>query len=126
MEMSPEIRKQDCERSLGHLKGFTFRWTEYKTVSLEWDHDHCHCCWVRFAQDPEAWRDEVLTAGWMTLWPVKPDRQPPQVAPGWKCVSAPTFDGHQPEWVCPECFEACREELGFRVEPGLEGPGSPG
>jgi hypothetical protein len=30
---------------------------------------------------------------------------------------SPKRSGFQLDWLCPKCFEACRQELGFVVDP---------
>jgi hypothetical protein len=108
---------------LRQYRGFVFRWQPYKAHSPSWDHDHCGGCWARFAERPEEWNDEVHTEGWLTLWPVKitaeeeAERVAQARAAGQVLVPSPRHNGFQLDWLCPECFEACRQELGFVVDP---------
>lgn len=115
-------RKRIMER-LRPYKGFVFRWQRYKELAPDWDHDHCNGCWARFAERPGDWNDTVHTEGWVTLWPLKITRQEEEEqvakwrAAGMRLVPAPRLDGVQLDWVCPECFEICRQELAFVVDP---------
>jgi hypothetical protein len=110
-------------KRLRQYRGFVFRWQSYKAPSSSWDHDHCGGCSARFAERPEQWNDEVHTEGWVTLWPVTgtPDQEAALVAQwraaGQVLVPSPKRNGFQLDWVCPKCFEACRQDLGFMVDP---------
>ncbi|MCU1336881.1 MAG: hypothetical protein JWO19_2462 [Bryobacterales bacterium] len=108
-------------KSLQHYRGFVFRWQQYRQLSPEWNHDHCGGCWARFAEHAEEWSDVVHTAGWVTLWPTDDDVEPQFIsdakAVGYVCVPSPKLSGFQLDWLCPECFTSCHDELEFVVDP---------
>lgn len=62
--------------------GAELSWSPYEAPNLEWDHDHCVACWLKFSEvnDPP----DVLHAGYRTA------------------------DGN---WVCPECFSDLQAPL---------------
>ncbi len=68
--MRPDHSKEFLIRFLSCYAGFVFRWQRYRTLSSNWNHDHCKGCSARFAERPDEWADPVHTAGWVTLWPV--------------------------------------------------------
>lgn len=68
------------------LAGRCFEWLAYSPASAEWDHDHCAFCWVKFMVGANA--------------------PPDAIGEGYR-----TREGDS--WVCRECFEDFREELGF-------------
>jgi len=103
--------------------GFIFRWQRYTTVSSDWNHDHCQGCSARFAERPDEWEGAVHTEGWVTLWPVVNTGQTEEElvskfrAAGKTLVPSPKFRGFQLDWLCPKCFDTCRQELEFVVNP---------
>jgi len=110
-------------KRLSPYRGLVFRWQRYKAASPQWNHDHCAGCSTRFAEHPEEWLGVVHTEGWVTLWPVKiaPGREQ-QVVSEWRAagkvlVPSPKLNGFQLDWICPKCFETCRAELEFTVDP---------
>jgi hypothetical protein len=107
--------------SLRHYRGFVFRWQRYKARSPDWSHDHCDGCSARFAERPDQWAGAVYTEGWVTLWPVTRHGEEELVAKwraaGQVLVPSPKVGGFQLNWLCPKCFEACRQELGFVIDP---------
>ena len=119
--MSSQHETKRLLDSLRQYRGFVFRWQVYKTLSPEWNHDHCIGCWARFAERPEEWPDDVHTEGWVTLWPTRgsteeePDLVKECRAAGMVVVPSPKFNGYQLDWLCPKCFEACRQELAFVI-----------
>jgi len=121
--MSADTSEEDLTRLLSRYRGFVFRWQRYKELSPQWDHDHCIGCWARFAERPEEWRDLVHTEGWVTLWPVgdtvEEEAQAISAfqATGKTLVPSPKLNGFQLDWLCPKCFEAIREQLGFVIDP---------
>lgn len=121
--MPTDEDKERLTRALRQYRGFIFRWQAYKASSPDWDHDHCRGCWSRFAERPGEWNDAVHTAGWVTLWPVTgaADEETTLVAKwrtaGHVVVASPKHGGFQLDWLCPVCFETCREQLGFVVDP---------
>jgi hypothetical protein len=38
-------------------------------------------------------------------------------AAGQVLVPSPKRNGFRLDWACPKCFEACRQDLGFIVDP---------
>ena len=119
-EMSTESNDDRLYKALSPYRGFIFRWQRYRMLSADWDHDHCLGCWARFAEQPDQWRDEVHTEGWVTLWPVDETANPEPLSAtetGYICIPSPKPGGFQLDWLCPRCFEACRERLGFTVDP---------
>jgi len=72
---------------------------------------------------PEEWNDEVHTDGWVTLWPVTTTAEgESELVAKWRAagqvlVPSPKRSAFQLDWLCPKCFEACREDLGFVVDP---------
>jgi len=108
-----EATRQLRLRDLAHYKGFAFHRMSYKTRSPNWDHDECIGCWKRFAEFPDQWPEEVLTEGWMTRWPDVERTEAPIAPPGYTVVSSPS---PQLDWICDDCFEACRDELKFKVQ----------
>jgi hypothetical protein len=110
--------------SLRHYRSFVFRWQVYKALSPNWNHDHCKGCWARFAERPEEWRDTVHTEGWVTLWPTHHKaKEEEEIVAEWRAerkvlVPSPKPGGFQLDWLCPTCFETCRQELGFVVDAG--------
>lgn len=120
--MSPDGEKKQLASTLRQYEGFVFRWQAYKAPSPEWNHDHCKGCWVTFAERPSEWSDAVYTEGWVTLWPVSGTaHEEAALVAKWRAAGrvlvAPRRGGFQLDWLCPECFEACREELGFVIDP---------
>jgi len=116
----------DAERlrnSLSHYKGFVFRWQQWKALSPTWDHDHCAGCWARFAERPEEWNDSVHTEGWVTLWPTtRTPQEDEKTVAEWRAagkvlVPSPKPGGFQLDWLCPDCFATCQEELKFVIDP---------
>jgi hypothetical protein len=112
---------QNLLRSLQHYRGFVFRWQQYRQLSSDWNHDHCRGCWARFAEPSDQWADAVHAAGWVTLWPANEGAEPAFIsdakAAGYVCVPSPKPGGFQMDWLCPDCFILCREELNFIVDP---------
>ena len=106
--------------NLANLKpyqGSVFRWESWKRLSPGWDHDHCGGCWARFADNPDDWEEKVYNEGWLTVFAVNPNTTTPDFGPGTRYVPAPTPRDFLRMWLCPECFEAGRQELGFIVDP---------
>ena len=104
--------------------GFVFRWQPYRTLSSNWNHDHCKGCSARFAERPDEWADPVHTEGWVTLWPIAnagetetKNSSQNGVRPGKPRFLLAKLRGFQLDWHCSKCFETCRQELGFVVDP---------
>jgi hypothetical protein len=123
MTSDDRTAQERLTKRLRHYRGFVFRWQLYKAPSPSWNHDHCGGCSTRFAERPEEWNDEVHTEGWVTLWPVtSTTEQEAELVANWRAagqvlVPSPKRSGFQLDWLCPTCFEACRQELGFVVDP---------
>jgi hypothetical protein len=75
-----------------HLKGSVFRWKKWYPESETWDHDHCAGCGAQFCLHAEC---KSHKAGY--------------------AITADYRWGEDYEWVCPECFEALRENLGWSL-----------
>jgi hypothetical protein len=74
------------------MKGLTLWKSKYTQPSANWDHDHCAACWAKFME-----RDwpEVLHEGYTT---------------------GPDFEkGARYEWVCEQCFNDLKTEMGWSV-----------
>ncbi|PWT84256.1 MAG: hypothetical protein C5B58_05005 [Acidobacteria bacterium] len=123
MNTEDQAAREHLSKRLGHYRAFVFRWQPYKAPSPSWNHDHCDGCSVRFAERPAEWNDQVHTEGWVTLWPVKKTaEEESEVVAKWRTagqvlVPSPKRSGFQLNWLCPNCFEACRQELEFVVDP---------
>ena len=123
MTTNDKTVQERLTKRLRHYRGFVFRWQTYKALSPSWNHDHCGGCSTRFAERPEEWNDEVHNEGWVTLWPVTSTvKEEAEVVAKWRAagqvlVPSPKRGGFQLDWLCPKCFEACRQELGFVVDP---------
>ena len=121
--MRTDHSKEFLIRFLSCYGGFVFRWQRYRTLASNWNHDHCKGCSARFAERPDEWADPVHTAGWATLWPVANTGETEEElvskwrAAGKTLVPSPKLRGFQLDWLCPKCFETCRQELGFVVDP---------
>ncbi len=121
--MRTDLSREFRVRFLSCYRGFVFRWQRYRTLSSNWNHDHRKGCSARFAERPDEWADPVHTEGWVTLWPVANTGQTEEElvskwrAAGKTLVPSPKLRGFQLDWLCPKCFETCRQELGFVVDP---------
>lgn len=111
-------------RALKHYSNLVFRWEKWRQPSLDWDHDHCGGCWVRFA-DPTRfdYKEPVFGEGWLTVCYVEPSSEPEGSflaearASGARVVESPKANNYLRAWFCPECFEIGRAEFGFTVDP---------
>jgi hypothetical protein len=74
--------------NLQRLKGLRFVRAVFRKRRDDWDHEHCVGCWQKFAEFGNP--PEVLHGGFREV--------------------------ERDEWVCPDCFEAFREELNWSVE----------
>jgi hypothetical protein len=121
--MPTDDKAERLKRKLEQYRGFVFRWQAYKELAPDWDHDHCNGCWARFAERPEEWGDVVHTEGWVTLWSAKGTGTcEDELIAKWRAqghlvVPSPKPNGFQLDWLCPTCFETCREEFGFVIDP---------
>ena len=104
--------------NIQHLQGATFRLAKYRAPSADWDHDHCSGCWAKFADFDGT---DILNEGYVAACPDKGTPEPEFVSRyqdrGMACTSQPTVKGALLDWVCPDCFEAFRQELGFQLQP---------
>ena len=73
------------------LKGATLQRRRWKAPSAEWDHDHCACCWAKFAEfdAPDIQHEGYTTAD--------------------SC-----------HWVCEECVTGLKDEMGWHLAPSAE------
>jgi hypothetical protein len=48
---------------LAFLKGAALRWQPYHRYRDDWEHDHCECCWAKFAEPgmPESLHEGFVT-----------------------------------------------------------------
>ena len=104
-------------RKLQYLRGATFRLVKYQAPSADWDHDHCSGCWAKFADFDGT---DILHEGYVAASPHEGKPEPDFISrckdQGMTCVPQPTVNGVLLHWVCPECFETFRQELGFQLE----------
>ena len=81
----------------GFLKGATLQWRNWKAPSAQWDHDHCACCWAKFAE----WdAPEIQHQGYTTT-----DLH---------------SHGAGYHWVCEECFTDLKDEMQWQLVPSSE------
>lgn len=82
-------------QNASHLKGVSLEFRRYTRWSEEWDHDHCSGCWTKFAEvdSPGVQREGCATCG------------------DYK-------HGAGYEWVCRECFDDLKADLGWTAEQG--------
>ncbi|MEO8658335.1 MAG: hypothetical protein ABI693_07680 [Bryobacteraceae bacterium] len=81
-----------------YLKGATLRKQRWTARSDDWDHDHCSCCWAKFAE----WHSpEILDEGYTTT-----DRHE---------------HGAGYHWVCATCFIDLKIDMQWQLEPCGEG-----
>jgi hypothetical protein len=103
--------------SLERLRASSFQLADYTAPNAEWDHDHCVCCWAKFAQFDAP---EVLHSGYFTI--VRFGNEPTEVPPF--ILQARELGRHvmkkpdTKEWVCHECFDEFRNTLDWKVESG--------
>jgi hypothetical protein len=77
-----------------HLKGVRLHLRRYARPSESWDHDHCAACWAKFAEfDGHDIQHEGHATG-----------------DGYKF-------GAGYEWVCRECFNDLKDDLGWTNLP---------
>jgi hypothetical protein len=74
------------------LKGAQLQFRRYTRWSEAWDHDHCSACWAKLAEFDG------------------PDIQHEGYATGGK-------RGTGYEWICCECFEDLKSDLGWTAAP---------
>lgn len=84
MPAKNDWRRQGQER---YLKGVTLRFQPYKSFREGWDHDHCHFCGIKLAEESSP---EALSEGYAT------------------------HDLYY--WVCAECFSDFRDEFGWQED----------
>ena len=72
------------------LEGASFCWKKWYPWSDTWDHDHCAGCGAKFCVG-----DGCLTEGY--------------------AVTSDYELGEDYEWVCSSCFEALKDNLGWKA-----------
>ena len=77
-----------------HLKGVQLLLRRYTRWSETWDHDHCSACWAKFAEFDGP---DILHEGYATCDDYK--------------------HGAGYEWICCECFEDLKGDLGWTASP---------
>ena len=89
--MSVEDPKEWRLANARHLRAARLQFRRYTRWSETWDHDHCSACWAKFAEfdGPDIQREGYATA----------DRR-----------------GTGYEWICRECFEDLKDDLGLTLE----------
>ena len=75
----------------GPLKGVRFQFRRYTRWSETWDHDHCAGCWAKFMES----QPNTLHEGYTTCEDYE--------------------HGACYTWVCSECFELLKDELGWTL-----------
>jgi hypothetical protein len=75
-----------------HLMGAQLRFSRYTRWSETWDHDHCSACWAKVA---EFGGPDIQHEGYATC-----DER-----------------GAGYEWICCECFEDLKGDLGWVALP---------
>jgi hypothetical protein len=89
--MSKDWRLEHLETQ-PYLRGVAFVRKPYRAYREGWDHDHCAACWMKFS--------EVEVPGEVT------QRE------GFATTAAYPR-GADYEWVCVECFELFRDDMGW-------------
>jgi len=75
-------------------RGATLQKRQWKRPNAESDHDHCACCWAKFAEWDGA---EIQHAGYTTTsWHER---------------------GPGDYWVCEKCFADLKDEMEWRLVP---------
>jgi len=74
------------------LRGARLQFCRYARPSETWDHDHCAACWAKFAEFNEP---GIQHEGYTTCDDYK--------------------RGARYEWVCVECFDDLKLDLGWTV-----------
>ena len=80
-----------------YLRGQSFVRKAYRDYRPGWDHDHCAVCGVKLAE-PSIEGEGILHEG--------------------LGITADYSHGADYEWVCPACFEACKDQMGWRDATG--------
>jgi hypothetical protein len=111
--------KQYKLKSLEHLKALTFTFAEYSPPSAEWDHDHCEGCGATFALFDAP---EILHSGYFTTFELDHDstRESEVIRQARESGLEAFPKPDSKEWVCPECFEAFRTTLNWKVKSRLQ------
>ena len=91
--MAEDWRAEVLE-TLPELRDQSFVRKQYAAYRPDWDHDHCAVCGVKFAEhDIEG--ETVLREGY--------------------AITADYKRGADYEWVCPECFEASKDIMNWKL-----------
>jgi hypothetical protein len=98
--MTTESSKQWRIDNANHLKDARLQFRRYTRWSESWDHDHCAACWAKFA---EFTGPEIQHEGYAT------------------CDDYKFGAGY--EWVCAECFNDLKGDLGWTAisKPSVKG-----
>jgi hypothetical protein len=107
--------KQHKLKSLEHLRGLTFTFADYTPPSPEWDHDHCECCWAKFAlfEAPE-----ILHSGYFIIVKLfdESTEESEVIQHAQESGRTVLLKPDTKEWVCPKCFQAFRVALGWKLK----------
>jgi hypothetical protein len=80
-----------------YLKGATLQWQRWQRPGADWDHDHCACCWAKFAK----WDGpEVQHQGYTT--------------------TSQHVHGAGYHWVCEQCFADLKDDMQWHLVPSGE------
>jgi len=74
--------------SVEHLRGVKLKFSKWKTLRKEWDHDHCAACGAKLT---DKGGDDVLREGYAT--------------------TEEYSKGVYYDWVCSECFHDLKDEI---------------
>jgi hypothetical protein len=112
---SAEEWKQHKLKKLEHLRALTFTFADYTPPSPEWDHDHCEGCWTKFALFDAP---EILHSGYFTIVELDDEfaEEPALIQQARESGSNVLAKPDAKEWVCPECFQAFRKTLAWKLK----------
>jgi hypothetical protein len=112
---SPEEWKQHKLKSLEHLRALAFTFADYTPPSADWDHDHCEGCWAKFALFDAP---EILHSGYFTTVQSgdKSTKEPEFIEQARESGRTVLAKPDAKEWVCPECFQAFRTTLSWKLK----------
>jgi hypothetical protein len=108
--------KQQKLKNLECLRACIFTFANYSPPSADWDHDHCRGCMAKFALFDAP---EILRSGYFTRIRfgdesiVEPEIIRQARESGREVLAKPDAK----EWVCPDCFQAFRETLAWKLAP---------
>jgi hypothetical protein len=95
-----------------------------KGTPSEWDHEHCHFCWQKFAA-PSLGIEGALEEGYATFFD-EPDPSAAAERSSGSPIEPPPFRLQEPVeqggvWVCPRCFADFRDYYGWTVRADADG-----